>query len=403
VKKTIAIIGLALIVQPALAGDWMQFRGPGGSGVSPEKGLPVKWTATENLRWKAALPGRGLSCPVVTGDKVLVTACSGYRQTRLHVLCFRASDGTKLWERQFTATGNTQCNPKTSMAAPTPVTDGKAVYALFATGDLAALDLDGNLLWYRSLVGDYPDITNQVGMASSPVLWKNVLLLPMENAGDSFAAGIDTKTGKNLWRVKRPRVINWATPRVVERDGRTEALFQTGADLTAYDPKTGKELWSLKDQGTSDIVSSIEGEGLLFVPGQDFLALKPGKAGQAPEIVWKSSRLRSNFGSPVYHEGRIYGLAGKIALNCLDARNGKLLWQQRIRGPFSATPIIADGKAYVVAEDGVVTVVKLGPEPEILAQNPLGETILATPAVANGALYLRSDRTLFCVGRKQGK
>src|SRR5262249_56596500 len=130
----------------------------------------------------------------------------------LHVLCYDEQTGKKLWARQCPATGNTACHPTTSMAAPTPVSDGKAVYALFATGDLAALDLDGTLLWYRSLVGDYPDVSNQVGMASSPALYRNVLLLPMENAIDSFSAGVDTKTGKNLWRVKRARSINWVTP-----------------------------------------------------------------------------------------------------------------------------------------------------------------------------------------------
>src|SRR5262249_34067807 len=158
--------------------------------------------------WKAALPGRGLSNPVITGGKVIVTACSGFKQRRLHVLCFDEKTGAKLWERQFTATGNTQCHPVTSMAAPSPVTDGKAVYALFATGDLAALDLDGVLLWYRSLVSDYPDITNQVGMASSPIVHKDVVLLPLDNAGESFAAGLDAKSGKKPVQLRPAPPLN---------------------------------------------------------------------------------------------------------------------------------------------------------------------------------------------------
>src|SRR5260370_19533072 len=154
------------------------------------------------------------------------------------------------------------------MAAPTPATDGKAVYSLFATGDVAALDRDGNLLWYRSLVRDYPDITNQVGMAASPVLWKDVLLLPMENAGDSFAAGLDTRTGKNLWRSGRFRDINWVTPLLVEREGKAEVLFQTTNDVTAYEPRTGKVLWTLSGQGTSSAASPTRGEGLLLIAGR---------------------------------------------------------------------------------------------------------------------------------------
>src|SRR5947209_14943547 len=159
---TAGLLGCGL----AWAGEWPQFRGPGGTAVSKEMDLPVKWSKTEGLRYRTALPGRGLSNPVIAGGRVYLTACSGYRERRLHVLCYDETTGKKLWERQFAATGNTTCNPSTSMAAPTPATDGKAVYALFACGDLAALDCDGALLWYRSLVGDYPQLTNQVGMAA---------------------------------------------------------------------------------------------------------------------------------------------------------------------------------------------------------------------------------------------
>ena len=400
-KRTICLLTAVLLAPAAGAKDWTQFRGPGGSGVSGEKGLPVKWSPTENVRWKVALPGRGLSCPVISGGRVFVTACTGPKQRRLHVLCFREKDGTKLWERQFTATGNTACHPKTCMAAPTPATDGKAVYALFATGDLAALDRDGNLLWYRSLVGDYPDITNQVGMAASPGLWKDILLVPMENAGDSFAAGIDTKTGKNLWRSKRFRDINWVTPLVVERDGKAEAIFQTANDVTAYEPRTGKVLWRLTGRRTSQVSSPIEGEGLVLVSGGPFLALRPGPGGK-PEVAWQSTKLSSGYASPVYHQGRVYAIT-RIGLNCVDAKNGQFLWQQRVKGPFSASPVIGDGKAYVTSEDGVVTVIQLGKEPEILAANDMSQTLLATPAIAGGAIYLRSDKMLFCIGAKKGQ
>src|SRR5262245_43889298 len=189
----VTLVVLTGMTAAVSAADWTGFRGPNSQAISTEKDLPVKWSPKENLRWKVDLPGRGLSNPIITAGKVIVTACSGFKQRRLHVLCYDEHTGKKLWERQFTATGNTACHPTTSMAAPTPVTDGKAIYALFATGDLAALDFDGTLLWYRSLVGDYPDVSNQVGMASSPILYKDVLLLPLENAIDSFAAGVDTK------------------------------------------------------------------------------------------------------------------------------------------------------------------------------------------------------------------
>jgi hypothetical protein len=169
------------------AGDWPQFRGPGGRGFADGAGAPTRWGPRENVRWKAELPGRGLSSPVVAGGRVYVTACTGALQDRLHVLCFDAASGKRLWHRQLHATGNTLCHPKTNMAAPTPAADDGHVYAAFATGDLACFDAAGNLLWYRALVRDYPRLTNQVGMAASPVLWRDLLLLPLETADASFA------------------------------------------------------------------------------------------------------------------------------------------------------------------------------------------------------------------------
>jgi outer membrane protein assembly factor BamB len=399
--QPVALVGALVFAGLALAGDWPQFRGPGGSAVSEETGLPVKWSQKENVRWKANLPGRGLSSPVIAGGRLYLTACSGYRQERLHVLCFDAAGGKKLWERQFTATGDTVCNSKTCMAAPTPVSDGKHVYALFATGDLAALDTDGNLLWYRSLAGDYPKITNQVGMAASPVLAGDTLLLPLENVGDSFAAALDAATGKNLWKLPRARDINWVTPLVLPLEGRSAALFETAGEITAYDLKTGRVRWSYKGDGLASVSSPVAGkDGVVFVSGRQMLALKPGPDGTTPEVLWRSPRLTSSYTTPLYHAGRVYGLTG-TGVTCLDAMTGELAWQQRVRGPFWASPVIADGKLYVVNEAGSTTVIGLGEQPQVLAVNPLEETILATPAIAGGALYLRSDQHVYCIGARK--
>lgn len=398
-----ALVGSLML--SARAADWSGFRGSNSVGVAADKDIPAKFGPDSGLRWKAKLPGRGLSNPIITNGKVFVTACSGFKQRRLHVLCFDEQSGKQLWERQFTATGDTACHPTTSMAAPTPVTDGKAVYALFATGDLAALDLDGTLLWYRSLVGDYPDVSNMVGMASSPALHKNVLLLPMENAIDSFAAGVDTKTGKNLWRVKRARSINWVTPVVVEQDGEAQAIFYTPKDVTAYDPQTGKVLWTIADRSASSIHSPAHGQGMVFVPGNELMALKPKKDGSTPEVVWKSGKLSNRSGaSPLYHDGRLYALTDTV-IRWADAKTGEVQGDERIalnKGErIWASPVIAGDKLFVPTESGKVIVLGLGDKPTILAENKMGENLLASPAVANGALYLRSDATLFCVGARK--
>ena len=395
-----AVCGVAAFAVCAAAGEWPQFRGPGGAAVSDETGLPVKWGPNENTRWQVELPGRGLSCPVVAGGRVYITASSGYRDSRLHVLCFDAADGKKLWERQLASTGVTMCHPKTCMAAPTPVTDGKRVFALFATGDLAALSADGDLLWYRSLEHDYPDLTNQVGMAASPVLYKNVLLLPMENAGDSFAAGLDAATGKNIWRTPRTQDINWVTPLVMETNGKAAAVFQTSKDVTALDPLTGKPLWTFAGESFNTVPSPFLGDGMIFAACSEVTALKPSANGTTPEAAWKTAKLNSSFTTGLFHKGRVYGLVG-VGVNCINAKDGELIWLQRVRGPFSASPVLADGKLYVVAEDGIVTVIDPGDQPKILASNAMGETILATPAVADGAIFLRSDGHLWCIGAKK--
>jgi outer membrane protein assembly factor BamB len=392
------------LLPPAHAGDWPQFRGPGGSGVSPDAGPPTTWDGRSgaNVRWQADLPGRGVSGPVVARGRVYVTACTGVRQDRLHVLCFDAATGKRLWERRFWATGNTLCHPRTCMAAPTPATDGESVYALFATGDLAALNRDGDLLWYRSLARDYPQITNQVGMAASPVLCGDVLLLAVETTGESFAAGLDKATGKNRWKVPRPRDTNWVTPLVLERHGRAEALFLSANELTAYDPATGRERWAYRAEGlspTPSVPSPAVADGLV-VTGNG-VALRPGEGPEGPEVIWKSNKVRPAYASPLCYNGRLYAVSNTgTVLDCFDLKDGKVAWQQRVKGPFSASPVAAGNRLILVNEGGVTTVLEVGPRPRVLATNPMGEEVLATPAIAGGALFLRSDRHLYCIAEK---
>jgi outer membrane protein assembly factor BamB len=399
--RLLVLVGCVALVPvlPAQAGDWPQFRGPGGTAVSEETGLPVKWSRTENVRWVADLPGRGVSSPVVAAGRVYVTASSGYRHSRLHVLCFDAANGKKLWERQLASTGPTVCNPRTCMAAPTPVADGRRVFALFATGDLAAFDRDGDLLWYRALVRDYPEVTNQVGMAASPVLAGDTLLLPLENVGDSFALGVDVNTGRNRWKVPRARGINWVTPTLTRINGRSAALFQTDHEVTGYDVRTGEVLWKYEGEGLGSVPSPVVGDGVVIVPGTPSVALRLSEGGK-PEELWKSSKLRAAYATPVLYKGRIYGMTG-VGVSCLDAASGEELWRLRLGHGFWASPVIADGRLYVAKEDKGVSVVELGDRPKVLANNPMGEEMLATPAVAGGALFLRTDGHLYCVGAKK--
>jgi outer membrane protein assembly factor BamB len=397
--RIVALVLLLLLESGLPGGDWPQFRGPNGSGVSLETGLPVEWGQDRNIHWKAPLPGQGHSNPVIAGGKVFVTASSDFQERRLHVLCLDQADGKQLWHRQFQATGSTLCHPKSNMAAPTPVTDGKAVYALFGTGDLAALDADGNLLWYRSLARDYPSRGNVNGLAASPVLWKDVLILPMDNLGDSFLAGVDVKTGKNLWKQARPRDHNWASPLLVPRGDEAQVVMSAISGLSAYDARSGKELWTCAGNGFSNTTSTpILGDGLILVPNGNLVAVQPGTEKACPRMVWQASKLRPNISSPLYYEKRVYTLNPPNVLVCADATDGKVLWQQRLEGgTYWSSPVAADGKIYAVNNAGTTTVVQLGDEPRILARNALDDPILATPAIAGGCIFLRSDRYVYCV------
>lgn len=392
---------LGLLLGGALpAADWTQFRGTDGNGISPETGVPTKWSPNEGILWKANLPGRGLSCPVVVGNTVYVTACSEREGSRLHVLAFDAKSGKELWRRSILATGGTACHPKTSMAAPTPVASEKGVVALFATADIVAYSPQGDMLWYRSLVGEDPAITNQVGMASSLALHKDTVLVEMETAASSFITGVDFATGREKWRHPRSKGVNWTSPMVVKQKGVEVALFLAPNGLTACDPSTGKILWNYADTPGGSISSPTVGEEMIYSPGSPLVALKSAETGTTPEVAWKSNKAIGTYCSPVVYQGKLYGVSS-VGINCLDAATGKELWTHRVKGPFAGSPLAVDGKIYLVTEEGITVVLKAGTEqPEVIANNKLGETILCTPAISGGKIFMRSDSTLWCIGGK---
>jgi len=391
-------LALALTL-PLSASDWPQFRGPNATGVSSDKNLPTEWSKTQGIKWKATLPARGVSCPVVVGGKVYITCSSGTRDDRLHVLCLDAATGKQLWHRQLQATGGTACHPKSCMAANTPVADETGVYALFATGDLAAFDSDGTLRWYRSLVGDYPTITNQVGMASSPIVVKDKLIVPMDNAGESFLAAVDTKYGKNVWKVSRPRDINWVTPIAREVGNTSEVLFAAPGGLTAYDAATGDKRWSYKDGGGSIPTGALDDDALFLpVGGVSRVKLNGNSTVEKPE--WAAKQLQTGYSSPLVYRGKVFTTSSQGLIACADAKTGKVLYSERVKGAFSASPVAGDGKVYCLSETGICTVIDAGSNSfELLAANELGEATLATPAIAGGLIFIRTDKALYAIGK----
>ena len=400
-KKILLTFTFAALANGGAAGDWPGFRGPLGNGVSDEVGLPVALDAKKHIAWRIDLPGRGLSSPLVVGDRVFVTASGGTRQDRLQILCLNAADGSVIWQRQFWAMGSTVCHDKTSIAAPTPVTDGRRLFALFSSNDLFCLDLDGNLQWLRGLTVDYPNARNSLGMASSLVLAGGVLVAQVENDSESFTAGVSKRSGANLWKIARPKSSNWTTATVQKtKSGAEWVLLQSGRGIHAVNPKNGEVAWHYAD-GAATIPSSALAGGVLYVPSHGVTALELAADGKSFRQRWRSSRLRPDTASLLVHRDRVYSLNSAGVLGCGDAASGQRLWQLRLDGPFGGSPVVVDNHLYAFNEEGMAQVVDLSaPEGRIAGEMDLGEMIQSSPAISNGAIYVRSNQRIWKISRK---
>ncbi len=402
-KSSVALLGLAIALNVG-AEDWRQFRGPNGAGVAAGANLPVALDPRQNVAWKADLPGRGHSSPVTVGDRVFVTCASGPKGARLHVLCFDAGTGAKRWERQFWATGRTTTHEKISVAAPSPVSDGHRIFALFSSNDLFCLDLEGNLLWLRGLMRDYPNASNSLGLSASPTVADGVLVAQIETDAEAFALGIDAETGVNRWKIDRPKRANWTSPlRVGGADGKQWLALQSSAGVQAVEAATGREIWNYKE-GASTIPSSALAGGVFYVPSGGLTALQLDPAGGPPTQLWRVAQLRPGTASPIVLGGRVFVLSDAGILSCGDTTEGKRLWQLRLKGPFTASPVATAKHLYLVNEKGLVQVVDPDkPEGEVVGELDLQATILCTPSIAGNALYLRGDGALWKIGHAAGK
>lgn len=387
-KPTLTLLSSFCILHSSLAfaADWPQFRGPNASAVSTEATAPGPKVAID---WKVELPGRGLSSPIVVGDKVFVTCSSGPDQASLHVFCFSAADGKKLWERVMKATGRTMAHNKTSVAAPTPCSDGERVFALYSSNDLFAFDLAGNLLWLRGLTFDYANASNSLGMSSSPVVVGDTLVVQAENDSESIAVGIDVATGKNRWKKERPKAANW-TSAVVFKGA---VALQSSKGLTGVNPRTGEIEWDYTD-GAATIPSSAVTENAIYVPSNGVTALTPEKG--AVSQLWRASGLKPGTGSPLVLGDSLFVLNGAGVLVKASLANGDEAWKLRLKGPMSGSPVAAGQYIYIASERGDFQVVDTtAKEGEVIHSVELKETVLCTPAISNGAVYVRSDKTLW--------
>ena len=393
-NKVLAVVSVLSLSQIARGEDWLQFRGNDHRGISLKSETPTN-LSKNNIAWKTPLPGRGLSSPIVIENRVFLTASSTADQSRLHVICANKVNGEIEWERQFWATGRTICHEKTCVAAPTPVSDGKNIYALYSSNDLICLDLDGNLKWIRGLMQDYPNASNSLGLASSPIIVDGTLIVQIENDSDSFVSGINLKDGSNIWKLARTKKANWTSP---IRLNDKEVAIQGSEGITCVSAKSGTVQWSY-NEGASTIPSSVTSadSAILYVPSNGITAIKPRKDNNTPEIVWQESQLRPGTSSPIIVGDNIYIINRAGVLNAAKKDTGERLWRLRLEGPFSGSPVSSNGNIYVASErKGVFQSIDInGKEGMLRGSIELGETILGTPAIANNSIFIRSDGHLW--------
>jgi outer membrane protein assembly factor BamB len=396
--------------------DWPQFRGPTGQGHSSEEGLPVEWSESQNILWKVPVGG-GWSSPVVAAGRVWLTAVTSTRTQRgedstvsLRLVGLDAASGREVINVEvFKIEYPAQINLKNSRASPTPIVDGDRVYVHFGADGTAALTTSGKVLWTTRLRYDA-----QHGNGGSPVLYRDVLIINCDGWGnEAYVVALDVQTGKSRWRSSRRRPWSqaYSTPLVI-RVGDQDQVVSVGAYRTvAYEPLTGKEVWraSYGREGFSNVPRPVFGQGLVYIATgfqePALMAVRADGRGDVTDthVAWTLTRGAPYTPSPLLVGDELYYVSDTGVLSCVDAKTGQMLWQQRLVGNYSASPVFADGRVYVLSEEGVTTVFAPGKVFRRLGSNRLDGTTLASIAVADGSLFIRSDTHLYRIGVRDAK
>src|SRR5262245_22822091 len=379
-----------------------------GTGVSTEKGLPTEWSKDQNIAWRTRLSGLGVSSPVVWGDKVFVTyqvgagalrsgrhptfvqegnpadqgetPLGGARPGQLDekisfaVAAFRTADGRSLWEHKIEVAGKLpEVHEKRNLATSSAVTDGERVFAWFSNGQLAALDVNGKPLWTRHLGQEYSTFDLDWGHASSPVLSGDRLILVCYQGSAAFLLALDKRTGKELWKVERPREFkSYSTPLVIETPGGPEVIVNSTESMEAFDPATGKSLWKYVEPTRFAVPMPLYHDGVFYVSrgyrSGPYWAMKAGERGDVPKskLVWHVETGAPYTSSMVYDNGLLYMATEMGIVTCVDGRTGERVWRERLGGIYSASPVVADGKIYLFSENGETLVLRSGRKPEVL-------------------------------------
>ncbi len=436
---------LALVLITLAAGSaptWPGFLGAGARTTDDAETLPLKWSPTEHIAWKAAIPGYGQSSPVIAGDKVFVTSVEGPEKDTCHVVAVSLADGRQLWRHSFPTSDKVKTSVYVSKAAPTPVTDGEAVYAFFESGDVVALSLDGKLLWHRSLSKDYGKFQNEFGLAASPVLSGEAMIILADHEGPSYLVALSKSDGSTLWKTDRTSRVSWSSPAIVPVAGRPQVVCSSAGSVDGYDPATGALLWSY-----GEVAGNTSSTPLPFAEGRFLVGASPGREGGAraegakksnlamsiaaagdklaPEVLWRTESAVPTFASPMVYRDHAYWINRSGVVYCLDAKTGESRYTERIKQSSWATPVGVGDRLYCFGKDGTTTVLRAGPKFEELAENQLWDPASIKPdparasqestperqqsaamfsgpvqygvALAPGSLLIRTGDTLYCL------
>jgi outer membrane protein assembly factor BamB len=400
------------------AQNWPQFRGSNTQGRSAEKGLPLKWSGAENVAWKTELPGESWSSPIVWGNRIFVTTATD-SGVSCRVIALDRKTGAILWNKEVFQQTIRRKEGRNTYATPTPATDGELVYACFGDGSFAALDFAGRVVWINR---DYP-FYGQHGLGTSLLLHDGLLIMARDGSSDgadkkigwqtpwdkAYVLALDAKTGKERWKAGRGLSrISHGTPAIgTAPNGRAQVISEAGDVLQGFDLKTGQRLWSSEVIGEGKAPSVVLGDGLAFTSGgwggkESIKAFRLGSAGELKEsnLVWEQRKGMPKVPSMIYLKPYLFAITDAGVATCMKADTGELVWQQRIGGNFSASPVAAEGRIYFVGDNGETTVIKAGPDFEILGKNPLGEMVQASPAISQGQIFIRTERHLFAIGKR---
>jgi len=439
------VVPLLILVTASVASaqNWPSFRGPNASGVAAGN-APTSWNGekSSNVVWKTAIPGFSHSSPIIWGNKIfLITAISSDPATKFaakgqgiglatdtvkhtwQIYCLDKVSGKVLWSKTaYEGTPRAKRHIKASQANSTPVTDGRYVVAMFGSQGLDCYDLDGKVIWKKDVgildPGLWDDPTSSWGHASSPVIYKDLEIIQADGHKQSFIAAYNLKDGSQAWRVERDEITSWSTPTINASAMRTELVANGGRFIRGYDPLTGKELWRFSDDNTEvKMQAPLVAEGLIYISGgypagRPIYAFRSGatgdislKPGQETNdfIAWKSIKGSPYTPTPIIYNDIYYACADNGVLSAYEAKTGERIYQERLPSSFSASPIAADGKLYLASEDGDVFVVKAGRKFELLATNSMGQPLMATPAISDGLVILRTTDSVFAVGERGGQ